>query len=175
MPAKILVHNSTKGQIERDNYHRCSNLSHCSPSGSRPWVANIFLIVQLPPPPPPPPPHHPPPTLLLSLPPILKSTREKVKKFILEKTSTPPLSLLHNHPPPDYYLLSELTRIHVVLFIFVTHSVDCDYHCNKCITESLLIESQMEVRCIFLKVKKIRTDLASKPSIWHFLGKFNWF
>ena len=147
MPAKILVHNSTNGKIERDNNHRCSNLSHCSPSGSRPWVANIVLIVQLPPPPPPPPPHHPPPTLLLSLPPILNSTRAKEKRFILEKTSTPlvvPL-VLHNHPPPDYYLLSELTRIHVVLFIFVTHSVDCDYHCNKCITESLLVEWRRSV------------------------------
>ena len=164
-----IVHNSTKGQIERDNYHRCSNLSHCSPSGSRPWVANIVLIVQLPPPPPPPPPHHPPPTLLLSQPPFLSSTREKEKKFILEKTSTPPLVvplLLHNHPPPDYYLLSELTRIHVVLFIFVTLSglwlsLQQMYYRKS--------SRQMEARCIFLKAKKIRTDLASKPSIWHFL------
>ena len=123
MPAKILVHNSTNGKIERDNNHRCSNLSHCSPSGSRPWVANIVLIEQFPPPPPPPPPplpppHHPPPTpTLLSQPPILSSTREKEEKFILEKTSTTPLMSpsvphYHHYPPTNYYLLSELTRIH---------------------------------------------------------------
>ena len=42
--------------------------------------------------------------------------------------------------PPNYYLPSELTRIHVVLFIFVTHSVDCDYHCIQMYYTSCLIK-----------------------------------
>ena len=106
----------------------CFNISHYSSSGARPWVANIVLIVDFPqlksPTPTPPAP--------LSQSPVL-SSREK--KFILEKTLNntlcAPILVLLQVPPPDYYLLSELTRIHVVLFIFVTHSVDCDYHCKQ--------------------------------------------
>ena len=109
-------------------YNILINISHYSTSGARPWVANIVLIVDFPqlktPPPTPPAPTSQSPVL---------SPREK--KFILEKTLNntlcAPILVLLQVPPPDYYLLSELTRIHVVLFIFVTHSVDCDYHCKQ--------------------------------------------
>ena len=104
-----------------------------SSSSARPWMADFFLLLASPPPPPPscPPPWPPP-----SPPPcpaILSSGVLLLKNSFWKKPG--PTSMCPRHrctttPLPS----SELTRIHVVLFIFVTHSVDLckQMYCSKC-------------------------------------------
>ena len=122
------------------------NISDSSSSGARPRVENLVLIEPslLLAHPPFAQHHHPPPPTPLSISPVLSSREGKKKKFILEKTFTTlrsPFLVPHTTShPPNYYLLSKLTRIHVVLFIFVTHSVDCDYHCIQMYYTSCLIK-----------------------------------
>ena len=94
-----------------------------SSSSARPWMADFFLLLPSPPPPPTscPPPWSPPPPP--PCPAILSSGVLLLKNSFWKKPR--PTSMCPRHhctttPLPS----SELTRIHVVLFIFVTHSVD---------------------------------------------------
>ena len=94
-----------------------------SSSSARPWMADFFLLLPSPPPPPPscPPPW--PPPAPPPCPAILSSGILLLKNSFWEKPRPTPLCPRH-HCTTTLLPSSELTRIHVVLFIFVTHSVD---------------------------------------------------